>query len=1111
MFVEALGVSDLGRIISILLVMFVCVNAFSQSKEKFVAIEGIVKDIKGDRLIGVTVLVQNSQNGAITDIDGQFRIEHYLSGKKVKLQFNYLGMQPQIIETDGSKYLNVVLQEDVNAINEVVVTGYMTIDRKKLTSAVSSVKASEVMVQGNSSIDRMLEGRIADLTVMNNSGEVGIVPRIRIRGTSTLIGNREPLWVVDGIVVTDPVQISPEELNDPDYINRVGNAISGINPQDIDRIDVLKDASATALYGVKAANGVIVVTTKKGREGNAQISYNMNLGLRTRPRYTDRSVNLMNSQERVNFSKDLIANHHSYESNASLIGYEGLINELYRGQISQSQFNERVAMLETLNTDWFDILSQDALSHQHTVSVSGGTEKVRYYGSLGYMKDNDVLRNNNNERYTGALNLNINLTDRLSASFNMNANVGNRFYNQGEISPIDYAYNTSRAITPYNSEGGYAYYNKINGLNAYRYNILNELENGSVTQDNLSATLTSNVDYKIISWLTAKAIFSYTASRADIESYWGDNTYKVATMRLSDYGVMAPTGPDSYSVCPFGGELSKNYMRTNSYTARLQLDGSKYFGKNEEHNVALNLGFELSSSDYNAYNTIERGYYKDRGKSFIHGIDLNDYPKYQQWLSNEGRPTLTESLSNVLSTYASLSYSYKNWVTFNANTRLDGSNKFGSRSNEKLLPIWSVSTSYNIWEHIGNPFSKVVDQIALRLSYGYQGNMLDDQSSRMVINKKPMDPHYGELISGVGTYPNPDLRWEKTGSSNFGLDMSFFQGAVQLGSSIYYKVTTDAFLNKTISTVNGLTNYVVNSGTIRNWGYSIDLTASPVQNRNFRWTLSTSFSKVFNRMESTPSGDLYDYTEFLAGTALIEGLPIGTFYSYKFMGLNPKDGGPLFDDKENDMASLIGKSKYDVFTTVLTPSGTREPTVQGSLNNTFRYKSVHASLNLTYSFGNKVRLFRLYNNGIAFNPEENIHKDLINRWRKPGDEKYTNIPGLINTNSAAADKYMAHWSRLTNEDIPQFAMNAWDMYNYANHRVVSGNYLKCSNFSISYDVPQDKILRYGISALSITASVSNVFTIASSKLKGQSPIQSGFSTIQLPERPTYTLGMNLTF
>lgn len=254
-------------------------------------------------------------------------------------------MKTQTIPYKGQD-LTIVMEEDSQEMEEVVVTGYQVINKKKSTSAITSVKMDDIMIPGATSIDQMLEGRVSDMILMTNSGEVGVAPKIRIRGTSTLVGNREPLWVVDGIIVQDPVPISSEELNDPDYINRIGNAIAGLNPQDIERLDILKDAAATALYGTKAANGVIVITTKKGRVGDPIISYNMTTTFRQRPRYTDRKINVMNSRERIQLSRELFDQHYVYNGSVNPVGYEGLLNDLYNGKLTDTQFSQEVANLK---------------------------------------------------------------------------------------------------------------------------------------------------------------------------------------------------------------------------------------------------------------------------------------------------------------------------------------------------------------------------------------------------------------------------------------------------------------------------------------------------------------------------------------------------------------------------------------------------------------------------------------------------------------------------------------------------------------------------------------------------------------------------------------------
>ena len=955
------------------------------------------------------------------------------------------------------------------------------------------------MRPGVLSIDQMLEGQIPDMMFMSNSGEVGVVPKIRIRGTSTLIGNREPLWVVDGIVLQDPVNISPEELNNPDYVNRIGNAIAGLNPQDIERLDILKDAAATALYGAKAANGVIVITTKKGHIGKPIISYNMNVSYKRRPRYTDRQIDLMNSKERMEFSKDLVDSGYTFPGGMNMVGYEGLINQLYRGALTYDEFTKQVQYLECLNTDWFDLLTEDAFSHQHTVSISGGTETVRYYSSVGYAKDNDVIKGNNNERYTVALNLNADLSPRISTSLGINGNVTSREYSQDEIAPLDYAYNTSRTIPAFDENGDYYYYQNSGGTaNSFRYNILNELENSSYDQEGSSISFNMTLNVKFTNYLNASVVGSYSTSNTDIEGWWGEKSHHVALLRQSEYGDAPAKGDDSESALPFGGELTTNSTRNRNYMLRVQLNLDKYFGQ-DKHNVNASVGYEVSSTKYKGNSSTMRGYYKDRGKQFSI-TTLNDYPAFKAWLEANAYPTISDNLTNLLSAYATVSYSYQSFFTLNGNVRFDGSNKFGDQSNDKLLPIWSISGNYTISEHEWLQ-RNWIDYIMLKASFGYQGNMLEGQSPTMIIKQLPTDPLYNELVSELSVSTNPNLKWEKTSSFNGGLTFSLFKRRLQMETSVYYKRTKDAFLTKQISTVNGLEEYVVNSGDVKNSGYSIAATIIPVETRDFNWILATSFSNVFNKMETLPGAEQFELNNFLNGTALVKGKPVGTFYSYKFVGLNPTNGYPIFDDMQERQEELEGLTKYDVYTRVLKATGNREPTMSGSINNTLRYKNWRLNMNLAYSLGSKVRLFKLFDSN-TFLPENNVRREFVKRWRKTGDEKNTVIP--------APNCYLTHYSS-SGEKLPTIANNSLDMYNYSDIRVVSGNYLKCSTMSLTYEFPMEKLERIKLSRLALNLSATNLFTICSNKLKGQAPQQSGFAEIQLTDRPTYTVGVSVSF
>lgn len=1099
-------------------------------------VRGVVKDEKGNPLPGVTVLIKGTGMGVVTDVEGNYALL-IPDAKDVRLFFSFIGMKPQEIAYVGQQKLNIIMHDETTEMDEVVITGYQTIDRRKSTSSVTTVKMEDLNIPGVSSIDQMFEGRIPDLIVMSNSGEVGVVPKLRIRGTSTLIGNREPLWVLDGIVMQDPVDVPAADLNDPDYINRVGNAIAGINPQDIERIDVLKDAAATALYGTRAANGVIVVTTKKGRIGRPIVSYNLTTTLRQRPSYNDRSVDVMNSKERIQFSRDLVAQHYPFPEDMNLVGYEGLLTKLYNHEINDEQFQKEVARLETVNTDWFDLLTQNTVSHSHTISISGGSSESTYYASIGYTRDNDVIWDDNNERYTAALNLNANLTHWMRASLQMNGNVSSRRYYQQSLSPMQYAYKTTRALPAYDENGEYFYYQKKQAgsypVQYFNYNILNELENSSYDQRGSGLSVTANLQFSITPWLNASAIASYQTSNTIQEGWWGEKTNYVAELRGTEYGVLPeprtegepdylgnPTYSGGTSLLPYGGELSYNQSGNNAYTVRLQVDANHSFGESKQHNISGSAGFEVSSSRSRGYGRVERGYYKDRGMSFVNDVDQDKFPEYARWmLQNPAR--LTDGQNNTMSGYASVSYSYYSYFTLNANARVDGSSAFGDQSNDRFLPIWSASANWNVSELAGIKEADWLDFLRLKASFGYQGNMLNDQSPVMIITKKPLNSYFGENVASVTRYPNPKLKWETTSSYNLGGELGLFDRKVMVEAEYWWKHTEDAFIDKLVASMNGVpkNNLKVNKGDIDNHGYNVSLTFLPIQTADWFWSVSTSFSKTFNKVKSKSDVDQYELTDFLNGSALVQGVPIGTFYSYKFMGLSPVNGGPLFDDYADNPEVLRGLNKYDTYTRVLTPSGRREPTMSGNVNTTVRWKNIRLSGTFTYSLGNKIRLFAMYNTSSAstmdaqnIRPENNVSKDYLNRWQKPGDERHTNIPAIIGKGDDSYSIYERHWSdKGSYSDIQPLATSPWDMYDYGGHRVVSGNYLKCSNLSLTYQFKEELLKKLRLSRLDLSLSATNLFTVSAKELKGQTPTQGGFADIQLSERPTYTFGLSVSF
>ena len=354
-----------------------------QQANKEMEIRGVVKDKSGEPLPGVTVLIVGTQLGTATGMDGDFLLR-VPEQDSVRLRFSFVGMKTKDVPYKKNQpALVVVLEEEAESIGEIVVTGYQQIEKRNLTSSVVTVKTSELKTIGASSIEQMLQGVVPGLSVVNTSAAPGAAPKIRIRGTATISGNADPLWVLDGVILENSVPVTAADLNSPDVMNMFNSVIGGINPNDIESITVLKDASATAIYGTRAANGVIVVTTKKGKANSFNIAYQHTSTLSIRPYYDN--FDLLNSKERValaweNYVDGLDLWGGTYSEGTS--GLEGLLNSYSLGQMTKEQVNLMANKLEGMNTDWFKILFRNAYTQTHNLSISGGTERTNYYISL---------------------------------------------------------------------------------------------------------------------------------------------------------------------------------------------------------------------------------------------------------------------------------------------------------------------------------------------------------------------------------------------------------------------------------------------------------------------------------------------------------------------------------------------------------------------------------------------------------------------------------------------------------------------------------------------------------------------------------------------------------
>lgn len=1064
-------------------------------------VTGTVTDEKGETLPGVSITIKGTKNGVTTNDKGRY----FLTVRKGDIMiFSFVGMIEKEIKYNGQKPIDVTLQDNASKLEEVVITGYGEVEKRKLSSSVVTISAG-VLKEGNSvDISNMLQGKVAGLSIIGSTSTVGVSPKIRIRGISSISGNREPLWVVDGVILDEPVPLSSAELNSLDNVNLIGNAISSINPEDIERIDVLKDASATAIYGTKAANGVIVVTTKQGREGAPEVRYSSSYTISERPDYAD--LNRMNSKERIDVSKEIVERGLSFRNDPAHVAYEGLLYDYNAKLITYEEFQVKVAQLEQQNTDWFDLLYRTAVSNTQGVTVSGANKKINYYFSGSYTDNNGTFKDNSMTQFNMLSKIGMQLTPKLSLNTQLRAYTSDKEYQHSSINPYQYAYNTSRAIAAYNPDGSYSYYNEDQGyIEPLKYNILNELDNSGQTIENQSFNLNINTIYNLTSDLSLDALFSYNRSNTYQNEWFNEKTFIASTMRMYPYGLELPSESENETFyknkcsLPYGGMLSNNNTKNTSWTAR----ATARYNKNitPKNNISIVAGTEFRSTQYDGISTKGYGYLPDRGKVFV-STDLIKFPLYRALISNNAN-IITDRETNVVSFFGTFTYSYDKRYIANFNVRADGSNKFGQDDSNKFLPIWSVSGRWNVKEESFFKYSEWLDQLSFRASYGIQGNISPDATPNLIINLGTMDPLSGKYASSLNKLPNPFLRWEKTKSYNGAVDFSVIDGRISGSFDLYYKKGEDMIVSKQVSTTTGSNTMDINAGNLENKGFDLTLNLIPLRTKNWQVSLSINGGKNENKVTQSGISTNYSYTDYITGRVILPGQALNTFYSYKFDKLNEK-GLPTFKDTDEE----VGATEQDMYDKVFSVSGNRTADITGGFSLSVKYKSFSIDGNFSYSLGSMIRLNDLYKSSGQYlpRPQQNMDDIFVNRWRKPGDELTTNIPTISEND-------------LTNIDYTQsgrtheISKNMWEMYNKSDLRVASGDFLKLRNLSFKHYVPMNTCKLLHVSAISLKLDITNIFTIKDSKLRGQDPEQMsfGFGAGSTPPTSSYTLGINVTF
>ena len=1061
------------------------------------SITGQVVDQSGAPLPGVTVIIKGTTVGVATDAKGQFAIT---TGKKEEAQvlvFSFVGMHNKEVTCTPEKPVKVVLEADVLQLEEAVVTtGYQNINRKDMVGAHTTLKADDIMMPAYNSIDQMLQGKVPGMVVVNTSSRVGRTPKITIRGTSTILGNTDPLWVVDGIIQSDPLSLNSSSIAATgDMADLVGNQISWLNPADIETITILKDASATAVYGSKASNGVIVITTKKGKADRTNVRYSANFSFRARPTYD--LFNLMNSKERIQFSKEAYDAGARYQSEpvSQIYTYEGLMNMYNERLITESYFEEQMKYLETVNTDWLDILTRNSFSQSHNLSVSGGSQKVTYNASFGYSSNHGIEVGNDMDQFTARLNVNAQLMEKLRVDFNLNGSFGeNKGYGQG-VNPLNYATSTSRALPAYDEKGNRTFYKQRENysLNTndqlFSYNIENEMDNSYSKNRSNRFDVSVNLNWDVTSWLSYQFVSSIANTNNNAEAYAGEKTHYITQRyRGYDYGTEI-SGSEKFkaAMLPFGGEYTTSEARTISYNMQHKVLFSKVF--NSMHRVNAMLGVEIRSDENKNNNNTVWGYVPERGEKLVQPTALDELTPigrvdYKTWgiltAIYQGGWSNTNITNNYTSFFATLAYSFKDRYVFNANLRADASNRFGQDVNQQFDPTYSFGFS---WRAAEESFIKDnvswLNQLNLRATWGIQGNVVNSISPDLIVSQQGVLPVYNEYYLEITSLPNPLLKWERTKTWNLGLDLQIFNG---ISMNIeYYGRRSNAIIQQDIAQEYGRSTMQLNGGKITNEGLEFSMNITPYQRQNFAWTIGFNASKNWNKSNTsdmTTKADELTKNDFLQGgnqRLLKKGYPLSAFWSYSFAGLSPETGYPTFNYIDfEEVNSSIDPTSFLVY------SGQKDPYFTGGFNTRIRYKDITFGADFSLLVGAKKRLpnpYANFSNGKIPDPYYNLSKTLNKRWKNSGDEEHTVIPALY---TAVDDSY--------NTDLPDGSrVSIYDMWAKSDAMVVNASFLRCTQLSLSWNLDRKICAKFGATSLSVSANVNNVFVIASKRFDGFDP------------------------
>ena len=1070
----------------------------------------VIVDNHNTPLPGATVRV-NGKPVAKSNEDGKVSIKVL---PEALVEIYYLGMNPHSIRVTKPVTGSIMLTESYSELDQVVITGYSRTTKNRTTGSLTTLSAKDLEGAPTANIDMLLQGKIAGVDIKAVSGRPGETAKVRIRGTNTITGNADPLWVVDGVPLQHDIPtISSNQLDAGDFTSIFSNGISGINPNDIESVTVLKDASAAAIYGSRAAGGVIVVTTKRGQEGKMRINYSANVSVVTAP---SRDAGLMNSRQKLaweqelwdEFSAQRFADYPTTKVRYPVIGIVGMIRSgygNYAGMTKEEQDAE-IARLGNHSTDWFKKLFHNSVSQSHYLSLSGGSEKSTYYISLGYSQNNGLQKKTDYDRYNVNAKLDIKPNKRVKLGFSFNMTMQKAGSPSTAVNPYTYAYFANPYERVYNEDGSYAADNTYFSLSHANgdfavtlpdegFNLMREINETSNKTKNFSSSLIANLTVNILDNLSFEGLASYGYVTNSSDNINGINTYAAWTDRpFENYNTQSKR--------KYGSILQNSSYNTN-YNLRGQLHYFTTFA--DEHYISLLGGAEIRGQYSKSIYEKRYGYDPVSGNSAMPVFPEDDKLEYGDMLSYasimdglSGQSILEDAFASF---YFSLDYVLKERYILSLTARTDGSNNFGS--DEQFNPTGSLGLGWNIsQEAFMESLKPILSSLSLRAAFGYTGNINKSVYPQLVMNYESSFRRTdleNFRIGSIRNAPNPNLRWEKTRDMKLGLELGFFNDRLRLSGEIYDRRTSDAVTSVTVPYTTGFSTQSFNTSKLLNQGAELSVTGHILNTKD--WKLSVTANISYNRNKLLK----YDFSNpSIWGTTYV-GYPLDLIISGKVQGIDPKYGIYTYEVRPDAvMQSAADRTVAENYAFYL---GTSTAPTNGGYSITAGYKGFSLSLGGSYSINGKI-----LNNIESPANYTKLGGNKIEKVPTPENDLYTNH---LNVSTDATHRWTPD-NPITN-GRPRIIDAYGDYLGLQNYMVTSEyitrasmledvSYFKLNSLMINYNFEGKWMKRTPISSLSVSFTVNNLLTITN--YSGIDPETPG-AVYPIPR--TYTVGVSVGF